>query len=69
MERGTFVRVKLAELRLTQKWLKFELEDRGVTADPSEISKALTGELKTPKAREIVSKSVEIINRYEGERV
>ena len=68
MERRTYVRVKLAEFRLTQTWLAKNLEARGVSADAAEISKALSGELNTPKAREIVARSVEIVNDFETER-
>ena len=61
----TLVEQKLYENDLTQRKLLELLKNEGFKVDAAELSKAVTGERKTPKAERILDASLDIINEYE----
>jgi len=65
MEKSANVRMRLALNRLTQTWLAEMLREKGVAACASEISKALSGEQNTPKAKKIVEVAETILDEHE----
>ncbi len=63
------IKARLAELGKKQVDLIPELEKRGLKVSPAELSGAILGRVKQPKADKVLSASNEIISEWERERV
>lgn len=59
------IRARLRTLGRTQKWLIFELRERGVVVQPPELSAVLSGTLTHPKARKVLEMADEILSQLE----
>ena len=64
MERDE-IRNRLARNRLTFVWLIAQLEKRGVITDKTEMSGAVSGSRKGPKADLIIRESLAVLDEYE----
>lgn len=65
----TNVSIRLRENDKTVSWLCEELQFRGYKISRTELSKALSGSLTTPKAERILVASNTVIEEYEKEQL
>lgn len=59
------IKIRLIELGKKQADLIPELAKRGIKANPTELSQALTGRCQQPKAEAIISAANEIVKEWE----
>lgn len=66
MEELNSIRNRILDNRLSYKWLIFQLENRGIITDKSEISSIIAGTRKGKKADLIIQSTNDILNEYES---
>ena len=65
----TLVEQKLYENNLEQKFLLTALVEMGFNVDKTELSRAVTGGRKTPKAEKLLDASLDIIKEWEKKQL
>lgn len=60
------IKDKVSRFTLTYAWLIHRLSDEGLLTDKFEMSATLSGTRIGPKADEILCRSLDILNEYEG---
>lgn len=66
MEELNNIRNRILDNRLSYKWLIYQLENRGIITDKSEISSVFAGTRKGKKADSIIQNTNDILNDYES---
>lgn len=66
MEELNSIRNRILDNRLSYKWLIYQLENRGIITDKSEISSVFAGTRKGKKADSIIQNTNDILNEYES---
>lgn len=66
MEELNNIRNRILDNRLSYKWLIYQLENRGIITDKSEISSVFAGTRKGKKADSIIQNTNDILNEYES---
>lgn len=61
---GKNIKVGLAEISRTQRWLLTELEARGLVTSETELSHTLAGRRHGPKAERVLRLAETIINEH-----
>lgn len=62
--RNLYIRRGLLEVGQTQRWLIAQLRDKGITTDETELSSVLSGRRTGPKARKILTTTVDILDAH-----
>ena len=65
MEELDIIRDRLKKHRLSFVWLIYQLEQKGVVTDKTEVSSIFAGTRKGAKADLIIQASAEILDEYE----
>lgn len=65
MEEPDAMRERLKQHRLSFVWLIFQLEQRGIVTDKTEVSSVFAGTRKSAKAHAIIQSTADILNDYE----
>lgn len=63
------IRERLKNNRLSFTWLIFQLDNKGIKTDKTEVSSIFAGTRKGAKADSIVQKAKNILDTYESGRV
>lgn len=65
MEERDAIRMRLKSHRLSFVWLIFQLGQRGIATDKTEVSSVFAGSRKGEKADSIIQESIKILDDYE----
>lgn len=68
MTEKVWIKVHLAKNGLTQRWLLIELAQRGILADETEVSVAISGKRNTAKSKTIRDTCIAILKEYEAKK-
>ena len=66
MEELNTIRDRLKQYHLSFVWLIYQLEQKGIITDKTEVSSVFSGTRKGSKANSIIYASMEILNEYEA---
>lgn len=64
-EKCNYVRIKLTEHHLTQRWIKEELGKRGIKVDRSLLNHIINGNRSGNMPEKVIDTAITILNKYE----